>query len=406
MSWEKVRFEELYLSPSRNGIYKSADSHGSGIKIVNMGEIFAYSFIGDQEMQRIALSKEEYERFGLQNGDLLFARRSLVESGAGKCSIVIGLNEPTTFESSIIRVRLDQDKCVPLFYQYWMRSHAGRTAIRALVSGTNVKGIRGTELKDIFVDYPDFATQARIASILKNYDDLIENNQRQIRLLEEAAQRLYKEWFVDLRFPGYENTPIVDGVPEGWEKQPLDKAIDFIPKMSLKKERTKQFVPMSALSVNSMVLNANEFTETNSNSGSKFKNNDTLLARITPCLENGKTGFVSGINSDEGAVGSTEFIVMRSKLINPYMVYLLARTEEFRNRAINSMTGSDGRQRAQVDKIKKALYLLPPRCIVDDFERIVKPIFEEIILKNSENNKLAEARDRLLPKLMSGEMEV
>ena len=253
---------------------------------------------------------------------------------------------------------------------------------------------------------PTFKEQQTIADILSAYDDLIENNRKQIKLLEEAAQRLYKEWFVDLRFPGHEDTAIVDGVPEGWESVLLNDVIDFNPKVELSKERVKQSIPMSALSTTSMVLDSNEFTETTSTSGARFQNGDTLLARITPCLENGKTAFVSGILSDEGAVGSTEFIVMRAKNINPYMVYLLARTEDFRESAIKSMTGSDGRQRVQVDIIKALPYLLPVNDVLCSFEKCIKPLFEQISVKQSQNINLVEARDRLLPKLMSGEIEV
>ena len=224
--------------------------------------------------------------------------------------------------------------------------------------------------------------------------------------MEEAAQRLYKEWFVDLRFPGHENTKITDGIPEGWTRCALGDLIDFNPKVSLSKERKKQSVPMSALSTSSMTLDMAEVYTTESNAGSKFQNGDTLLARITPCLENGKTAFVAGIEAQEGAVGSTEFIVMRSRRLNPYMVYLLARTDDFRNSAINSMTGSDGRQRAQVDKLQALPHLEPPREIIDTFEKNIAPLFLQIRRKNEMNWHLREARDLLLPKLMSGEIEL
>ena len=405
-NWQKVPFDSLFLTPTRNGIYKTAEFHGRGTKVVNMGELFANDRIGKQSMERIELTEQEKRISLLEEGDLLFARRSLVESGAGKAAIVTELPEETTFESSVIRVRLDQQKCNPLFYLYWFRSYNGRSAIMPLVTGVNVKGIRGSDLAKIMVDYPTIEIQNRIASFLSDYDDLIETNQYQIKLLEEAAQRLYKEWFVDLRFPGHENVPVVEGVPEGWTKCTLDDVIDFNPKVILSKDRMKECVPMSALSTQAMTLDSNEFTTTTSNSGSKFQNGDTLLARITPCLENGKTGFVAGIVSEEGAVGSTEFIVMRSKNINPYMVYLLARTEDFRKTAINSMTGSDGRQRAQPDKIKAYPYILPSRRIIESFAEIVSSVFEEIEKKNFQNKKLSEARDRLLPKLMSGEIAV
>lgn len=273
-------------------------------------------------------------------------------------------------------------------------------------SGSAVPTLNRNNLSKIPVRIPDVGTQQRIASILSAYNDLIENNRRQIKLLEEAAQRLYKEWFVDLRFPDWETTPITDGVPEGWIICTAGDVIDFNPKTPLTKGRIKQSVPMSALSTSSMVLNSSEFTMTESNSGAKFRNRDTLLARITPCLENGKTAFVAGITSEEGAVGSTEFIVMRAKEINPYMVYLLARTEEFRKTAINSMTGSDGRQRAQVDKIMQFPYLLAPQSILEAFSLLIEPIFEQVYLKNSQIAWLSQARDRLLPKLMSGELGV
>lgn len=147
MNWPAVRFEDIYLEPSRNGVYKRGSFHGSGVRIVNMGELFAYDTIDDQSMNRIMMTDSEMDRFGLANGDLLFARRSLVDAGAGKCSIVGNLSEPTTFESSIIRIRIDQTLIQPRFLYYWLKSHFGRSEIRAIVTGTNIKGIRGNALK-------------------------------------------------------------------------------------------------------------------------------------------------------------------------------------------------------------------------------------------------------------------
>lgn len=118
----------------------------------------------------------------------------------------------------------------------------------AVAIGAAQRTVSLGSLRNIKIDVPSLESQKHIADILSAYDDLIENNQKQIKLLEEAAQRLYKEWFVDLRFPGHENTKIVDGVPEGWNWCKLEDAIQFDPKVTLTKERMKQFVPMSALS--------------------------------------------------------------------------------------------------------------------------------------------------------------
>ena len=295
--------------------------------------------------------------------------------------------------------------CAQYLY-YWVTSKEGTGVLNNTTIGSSQKALTISALKNIEITVPPIENQRRIADILFAYDDLIENNRKQIKLLEEAAQRLYKEWFVDLRFPGYEHTKIVDGVPEGWEKCSLGDAIEFDPKVQLTKDRVKQFVPMSALSTSSMVLDLNEISETVSNSGSKFQNGDTLLARITPCLENGKTAFVYGIQSSEGAVGSTEYIVMRSRRLNPYMVYLHTRTDGFRQSAINSMSGSDGRQRVKADKLQALTYLLPPATVVNQFGQFAAPIFELIFNLNEQIYGAMQARDRILPKLMSGEVEV
>ncbi len=404
MNWDRIKFGDLYSEDSRNGLTKPSKVRGSGYKMINMGELFANDRIYDIPMELVPLKENEKKNAKVEKGDLLFARQSLVLEGAGKCSIVMDVSPLTVFESHLIRVRLDKTMANPLFYYYYFKSPL--SPVSTIVSQCAQAGIRGSDLQELYVFIPPLTTQNRIADILTKYDELIENNQKQIELLEEAAQRLYKEWFVDLRFPGYAETEFVDGVPEGWQACSLDDVIDFNPKVTLDKERIKESVPMSALSTSSMVLDSREYTKTMSNSGSKFQNGDTLLARITPCLENGKTGFVDNIESPEGAVGSTEFIVMRSKRLNPYMVYLLSRTEDFRKTAINSMTGSDGRQRAQVNKIKSYSYVLPPKDIISAFGKNVEPIFLKISKCNRYCKELAEARDRLLPKLMSGEIEL
>jgi type I restriction enzyme S subunit len=217
-----VRFCELYAGPSRNGVYKSKDHHGRGVRIVNMGELFQYDLIGAQEMNRLEMTESEMEKDGLLEGDLLFGRRSLIEAGAGKCSLVKELTEPATFESSIIRVRVDQTLVNPLFLFYWFRSGVGGGAIRAIVTGTNVKGVRASLLGTIPVAHPDRKIQDRCADILHGYDDLIENNRRRIQLLENVARLLFQEWFVYMRFPGHEHSEIINGLPEGWNRPALE----------------------------------------------------------------------------------------------------------------------------------------------------------------------------------------
>lgn len=336
-----------------------------------------------------------------QDNDLIFAR----EAPAGNVAIIKN-GEKFCLGQRTVLIRPNPKYVYPDFLTYFLLAPQQQYELLGTANGATVAHVNLPTIRNLEINLPELEVQHRIADILSAYDDLIENNRKQIKLLEEVAQRLYKEWFVDLRFPGHEHTKIVDGVPEGWESCILDDVIEFDPKVRLDKDRVKQCVPMSALSTSSMVLDMNEISETTSNSGSKFQNGDTLLARITPCLENGKTAFVHGIESDEGAVGSTEYIVMRSKQLNPYMVYLLSRTNGFRQSAINSMSGSDGRQRVKADKLKSLAYLRPPIGLVHSFEQKVAPVFGMVFTLNKQVFAATQARDRLVPKLMSGKVEV
>ena len=136
------------------------------------------------------------------------------------------------------------------------------------------------------------------------------------------------------------------------------------------------------------------------------QNGDTLLAKITPCLENGKTGFVMGMPENEVLGGSTEFVVMRSKALTPHYVYCIARSYYFRQTAILSMNGADGRQRVDEDKLKSTKILQPEKTVLDHFETIVTPIFDGVYQMVQENKNLIQQRDLLLPRLMSGKLEV
>ena len=401
MKWEIKKLADCCVSIT-DGDHQPPPKAQKGIPFVTISNITtANQFDFSNTMY---VSEEYYNHLDSkrkpQRGDILY-------SVVGSFGIPVYIKEtiPFVFQRHIAVLRPNHT-ILPQFLYYTMLNRDFYLMADAAAIGAAQRTVSLSALRNMKIAVPPINIQEKIVYLLSAYDNLIENNQKQIKLLEEAAQRLYKEWFVDLRFPGYETTPVVDGLPEGWELCHLEDVIEFNPKVPLSKERLKQSVPMSALSTSSMTLDTEEFAATFSNSGSKFQNGDTLLARITPCLENGKTAFVAGVESDEGAVGSTEFIVMRSKGINPYMVYLLARNDSFRQSAINSMTGSDGRQRAQADKLKALPYLKPTDQIMMLFARYVELMFIQIQKKNEQNVRLRQARDRLLPKLMSGEVEV
>lgn len=182
-NWEKVKFEELYLLPSKNGLTKPTAIRGNGYKMINMGELFQYNKIGDIPMALVPLSKNEKKLNDIQVGDLLFARQSLVVSGAGKCSIVVNVPEYTTFESHIIRVRLNKELVNPMFYYYYLQSD--NSPVKSIINYQNQAGIKGSDLAKITVIMPSLEEQNQIVAKIEKEEKAIEECKKLIELHQE-----------------------------------------------------------------------------------------------------------------------------------------------------------------------------------------------------------------------------
>lgn len=228
--WDQRDFGNLYAEPSRNGIYKSSEYQGRGIRIVNMGEMFGLDFIADQDMSRVALSPRELEINALHDGDILFGRRSVVPAGAGKCSLVVDPREPLTFESSIIRTRLNKSKTHARFYYYYFSSPIGRSTISTIVSGTNIKGIRATELRRLKVPLPTKAEQEAIAEALSDADALIDTLDQLIAKKRDLKQATTQQLLTgQKRLPGKWKKKTgckqseLGVIPEEWVVRTLDQ---------------------------------------------------------------------------------------------------------------------------------------------------------------------------------------
>ena len=304
-------------------------------------------------------------------------------------------------------VRPDRNKVDPRFLHYYFLSEHWRGKMDAItITGATVNRIPLTIFPETEVSFPGLNEQQKIADILSPYDDLIENNRRRIALLEEAARLLYREWFVHFRFPGHEHVKITNGFPQGWEGLPASEAFQVNPRTPRNADETIAYVPMAALLQSGMVIDRSDLEYREKSTSVRFKNEDTLFARITPCLENGKTGFVQLLASDEVACGSTEFIVLRGRHVSNVFVYLTARQPKFRENAIKSMIGSSGRQRVQPSCFDRYMVPIPPNLMAKQFAEAVEPMFEQIGRLDQQNQKLAQARELLLPRLMNGEIAV
>lgn len=339
-----------------------------------------------------------------RNGDVILTREApLGEVGLLRDAKGVFLGQ------RLVMYRADPEKLDNCFLLYSLLSHDLQGQIKAFGSGSTVEHMRVPDCGKLELSVPPLETQRKIATILSAYDDLIENNARRIKILEEMAQALYREWFVNFRFLGHEKVKIVDSplgkIPEGWEVVPVTEAVEVKPKTKVPKEGEKPFVPMGSLSNDSMLI-ANVEKKAG-NSGAKFKNGDTLFARITPCLENGKTGFVQFLPDDEStACGSTEFIVLRSKTLCPEYVYLMARSNEFRDNAIKSMSGATGRQRVSERCFNQFFIAQPSQKVLDVFSGHIGPVFRNVHVLAKKNENLRQVRDLLLPKLISGAIDV
>lgn len=404
MRWENVKFKDLYAIDSRNGLSKPSKIRGKGYKMINMGELFANDRIYDIDMELVPCNDKEKINAKVESGDLLFARQSLVLEGAGKCSIVMEVSPLTVFESHLIRVRLIEDKAVPLFYYYYFKSPF--SPVKTIVSQCAQAGIRGSELAELYVLYPPIDTQKRIANILSAYDDLIENNQKQIKLLEEAAQRLYKEWFIDLRFPGYESVKIIDGVPDGWKEQKISSLGEIITGKTPSTSNTQYYggkipfvkIPDMHDCVYPITTETVLTTEGANTQKNKFIPKNSIMVSCIATV-----GLVNIAVESCQTNQQINSIILNEEHDLYYVYFTMKRLKE-----LLEGVGSNGATMTNVNKTKfgnlKIIY--PTEKLRKNYFEFCEPIFEKVYTLTVGNKKLSQARNRLLPKLMSGEIEV
>ena len=410
MSWDTVRFGDLYSAESRNGLTKPSRVRGSGYKMINMGELFANDRIYDIPMELVPLKESEKVNAKVECGDLLFARQSLVLEGAGKCSIVMEVSPLTVFESHLIRVRLDNKRALPMFYYYYFKSPL--SPMKSIVSQCAQAGIRGSDLQELQVILPPVEEQQRIVDVICAYDDLIENNQKQIKLLEEAAQRLYKEWFVDLRFPGHETTPITDGIPEGWQYRPLSEVFDFVRGKSYTSKELSDTVGVLMANLKNIRAFGGYKRNAEKRFTGQFKENQTLAAGdvvmgVTDMTQERRlVGHVALVpDMAETMTFSMDLIKIIPKLTDKLFVYSALYYGGL-SKQISPLANGVNVLHLKPEAMMGIEMLIPHDAIVRAYHERISPIIVRIEALQKQCDIAAEARDRLLPKLMNGEIEV
>ena len=384
--WKKVKLGELY--EVHNGLSKGRQFFGSGYPFLTFSTVFNNWFLPEILDSLVQSSDKEREACSIKRGDVFITRTSETMDELGMSSVALKDYPNATYNGFTKRLRPTTDDVIPEYIGYYLRSKKFRGKFMAFSSMTTRASLANDDLLSMEVEIPEKSTQQHIATILSRYDSLIENYQKQIKLLEEAAQRLYKEWFVDLRFPGHENTKIVDGMPEGWEKRKIGNLIEKV-------KRSKQVpsseydntgkIPIIDQSRNYIAGYTDDFDcriELDV-PAIIFGDHTRILKYITFPFAKGADGTQLVVSNDLGRMPQSLFY--HSLLNVDLSNYSYARHFKY---------------------LKEEEILLPSERLARHFDVIISVQYKAIQSYRDQIRPLTEARDRLLPKLMSGEFEV
>ena len=404
MSWEYVALGELY--EVHNGLSKGGKFFGKGSPFLSFSTVFNKWFLPQELLDLVQSTDNEQQSYSILRGDVFVTRTSETMDELGMSSVALKDYPHATYNGFTKRLRpINPERILPEFIGYYLRTAVFRAGFTAFSTMTTRASLRNEDLLSMKVPVPDMQTQKHIASILSAYDDLVESNQKQIKLLEEAAQRLYKEWFVDLRFPGHETTPIVDGIPEGWEVCKFSEIASIMsggtPKTEVK-EYYEGDIPFY----------------TPKDSDGSFFVFDTITHISEAGLEHCNSQYYpegTVIITARGTVGKTTILAVPmamnqscyalkcDELNSPYYLFFSLNKEVD---SLKTMANGGVFNTIIVKTFDSISLTIPTQKVLSAFNAVVSSIMQQIKAKMKQNIHLAEARDRLLPKLMSGELEV
>ena len=400
--WKKVKLKDCCHSIS-DGDHLPPPKSDSGVPFVTIANIDATNHIDFGNTMFVP-----YEYYNNLNdirkakfNDILYS----VVGSFGK-PVLIKENKSFAFQRHIAILRPNNEFVDSRFLYYVMLSRDFYMQADTVAIGAAQRTISLTALRNMEVELPSMEIQHRIATILSRYDSLIENYQKQIKLLEEAAQRLYKEWFVDLHFPGHENTKIVDGVPEGWEKKKVKEVCDTTSGGTPSRSKT-EFYTGDILWVKTKELNDDFIFDTEEkitedairNSSAKMVPSGSILMAMYGATI-GKLGIATKELSCNQAC--CVFLLPEDSTLRLYLYNWLLNSRTL----LISMGKGAAQPNLSQDMIKNLEVVVPSSCLLAKFDSKVKPLYRIMSYHSFQLRLLTEARDRLLPKLMSGAIEV
>ena len=399
MMWEIAKLgdisKNIQTGPFGSQLHQS-DYSECGIPVV-MPKDLVGGKISEESIARVDKTHvERLCRHKIEVGDILYSRRGDV----GRCAHVTKKEEGWLCGTGCLRVTIDSEKADSRFVFFQLQHPDTVGWVEKHAVGATMLNLNTTILSSVPIRLPALEIQKRIADILSAYDDLIENNQKQIKLLEEAAQRLYKEWFVDLRFPGHENTKIVDGVPEGWSKSTVGN-ICKLRKVVItpdKIESNTPYIGLEHMPRNDICLSTwGKSEEINSNKFIYLKK-DVLFGKIRPYFH--KVGFA--LND---GITSTDTMVMVADQNLWGLLLVTVSSDAFVDFSYQNCKEGAKMPRADWKQMEKYAIMIADQATQKLFEQEILVITNKISALAFQCRSLREARDRMLPKLMGGEVE-
>lgn len=382
---KQVQLKNLLLEPIRNGLTKPKAIRGRGVPMIAMGEIFANNRIFSFPMERVPVTNKELSSSSIYEGDLLFARQSLVLEGAGKCCIVKEVNEPTVFESHLIRVRLDNSKALPDYIYYYFNSYQGKENIKTIVEQVAAAGIRGRDLVNLYIPIPPITVQQQILQVLMNIDDKIAINTTINENLEQQAQAIYAQMFIE-------------SAEESWKTGSLSD-ISVITMGQSPKGDTFNETGEGAV-----------FYQGRTDFGFRFPTRrlyTTEPKRIALCGDalmsvRAPVGDLN-VAYEECCIGRGLAAIHSKDNHQSFVLYTL-----FTLKKQLDVFNGEGTVFGSINKesLNSMEITIPPRELMDRFESTISPIDRAIRNNYEEICRLQAIRDTLLPKLMNGEIDV
>ena len=403
MRFKEDTFGSLYAEPVRNGLTRPTAVRGEGYRMVNMGELFAYDQIAGQPMERVQLNHRELQVATLEPGDLLFARSSLKPEGVGKCSIVASLPEVTTFESHLIRARLDRSRADPRFYFYFFHSYYGRAAVQSIAKQVGAAGLPGSKLAGLLVPRPAAVEQTHIADVLAAYDDLINNNRRRIKLLEDSVRLLFDEWFVSASASNWPTSTLqqlcvddggIQTGPFGSQLHQADYSEEGVPVVMPKDLTTMRIDTRTIARIPEHL--ADELGR------HRMQRGDVVFGRRG---EIGRRAYIG--QRQIGYFCGTGCLRLRPDpaRVHPRFLFEILRAPAVAGDIANRAKGST-MANLSAGALQGVPVPVPPRELQDRFATFADDVGEQIDTLDEQSRKLRTARDLLLPRLMSGELSV